>query len=174
MNFLRTISFLFAALFLPSCATVPKGIEPVSDFDLDGYLGKWYELARLDHRFERNLEEVTAVYSLREDGSIKVLNRGYSTTAKKWKEIEGKAYPAGGEREGFLRVSFFGPFYSGYIVFELDPRGHYAFVCGSNRSYLWLLARTPKVEDRVWQKFESRAKELGFDTGKLVRVRQGS
>lgn len=173
MNYLRIIPFLFATMLLAGCATVPKGIKPVSNFDLVGYLGKWYEIARLDHRFERNLEQVTADYSIREDGSIKVLNRGYSTTAGEWKEIEGKAYPAGEEGEGFLKVSFFGPFYGGYCVFELDPRGQYAFVSGPNRSYLWLLSRKPTVSKGVWQKFESRAEELGFDISKLVRVRHG-
>ena len=164
---------LFSVVLLAGCATVPKGIEPVSDFDLNGYLGKWYELARLDHRFERDLEQVTAEYSLREDGSIKVLNRAYSTVEKEWTEIEGKAYPAGADDEAFLKVSFFGPFYGGYCVFELDPCGQYAFVSGSNRSYLWLLSRTPTVSKDVWQKFESRAQELGFDTSELIRVRHG-
>ena len=168
------ISILISVVLLAGCATVPKGIDPVSDFDLDAYLGKWYEIGRLDHRFERNLEQVTADYSLREDGSIKVVNRGYSTSAKEWKEIEGKAYPAGDEGEGFLKVSFFGPFYGAYCVFELDPRGQYAFVAGSNRSYLWLLSRKPAVSKGVWQKFESRADELGFDTSNLVRVRHGN
>ena len=161
------------ASMLCACSSLPQGVEPVTDFDLDGYLGKWYELARLDHRFERDLEQVSADYSLRDDGSIKVLNRGYSTSSNEWKEIEGKAYPARGADEGFLKVSFFGPFYSGYCVFELDPEGQYAFVSGSNRSYLWFLARTPTVSNRVWQRFESRAEELGFDTSELVRVKQG-
>lgn len=157
--------------FLTGCASLPEGIEPVQDFDLDAYLGKWYEIARLDHRFERGLEEVTAEYSLQADGSIKVVNRAYSPKIKGWKDIEGKAYPARGGDEGFLKVSFFGPFYGGYCVFELDPKGQYAFVAGSNRSYLWLLARTPAVGDEVWRKFEAKAKALGFDLSELVRVR---
>jgi apolipoprotein D and lipocalin family protein len=162
-----------AAVFAGCTTTLPQGIEPVADFDLDGYLGKWYELARLDHRFERDLEQVSAKYSLREDGSIKVINRGYSTASNEWKEVEGKAYPARGADEGFLKVSFFGPLYGGYCVFELDPNGQHAFVSGSNRSYLWLLSRTPTVSEKVWRRFESRAAELGFDTNELIRVKHG-
>ena len=172
---LASLSSLGAALllWLSGCASLPEGIEPVADFDLDAYLGKWYELARLDHRFERDLQEVTAEYRLNQDGTIKVINRGYSTTSGEWKEIEGRASPARGADEGFLKVSFFGPFYGGYCVFELDPGGQYAFVAGSNRSYLWFLARTPNVDQRVWDRFEARAGALGFDTDKLIRVEHG-
>ncbi len=160
-----------ALLALFGCTSLPDGVEPVTKFDLEGYLGTWYEIARLDHRFERGLERVTAEYSLREDGSIKVVNRGYSASDREWKEIEGRAVPAGARDVGHLKVSFFGPFYAAYGIFELDPQGQYAFVCGANRNYLWLLARKPAVSDRVWKQFETRTRELGFDTSKLVRVK---
>lgn len=168
-RFLLTLFSSFTIL-ITGCVSLPDGVEPVSDFDLDSYLGEWYEVARLDHWFERDLQQVTAKYSLRENGSVKVLNRGYSTSSEKWKESEGKAYPVGDEDIGFLKVSFFGPFYGGYCIFELGPNGEYAFVSGSNRSYLWLLSRTPKVSDDVWRKFETRCEELEFDTSELIRV----
>lgn len=161
----------FLAVLLCGCTSLPEGVTPVADFDLDGYLGKWYEIARLDHSFERGLEQVTADYSLRKDGSVSVVNRGFSAPRQEWTEIEGRAIPVGDPKVGHLKVSFFGPFYSAYGIFELDPAGEYAFVAGANRNYLWLLARTPSVSDRVWRRFENRSRELGFDADKLIRVK---
>ena len=99
---------------------MPKDVKPVTDFELDRYLGQWYEIARFDHRFERNLEQVTADYSIKQDGTVRVANRGYSTKSNKWKNAIGKAKLAGDASEGFLDVSFFGPFYGPYVIFELD------------------------------------------------------
>ena len=160
------------SLLLGGCTSLPEGVEPVQDFDLNSDLGKWYEIARTDNRFERGMEQVTAEYSLRGDGGITVRNKGYLPETKEWKEIEGKAYPARNPDEGYLKVSFFGPFYAAYGIFELGPEGDYAFVSGHNRSYLWLLARTPTVARSVVERFEKRAVELGFETGNLVYVNQ--
>lgn len=91
----------------------------------------WYEIARLDHSFERGLEQVTAEYSLREGGGVQVKNRGFSNKKNKWSEAEGKAFFVGKASEGYLKVSFFGPFYGSYVVFELDKDNYqYAFVSG--------------------------------------------
>ena len=155
---------------LASCTGVPEGITPVQNFELNRYLGKWYEIARLDHSFERGLERVTAEYSMREDGGVRVVNRGYSPDKKAWSEIEGKAYLVGVPNVGHLKVSFFGPFYSSYVVFDLDPEYSYAFVSGNSTSYLWLLSRTPNVSDELLARFTTWAGELGFDTEKLVYV----
>lgn len=171
---LRTLAFSLALFSFGSCTSLPNGVEPVTNFDLQAYLGKWYEVARLDHRFERDLENVSAFYSLREDGSIKVLNRGYSTTKQKWQEIEGSALSVGAADVGHLKVSFFGPFYSSYCIFELDSGGQHAFVSGASRQYLWLLSRKPEVSPAVWSRFQARASELGFDTASLIRVQHGS
>ena len=162
---------LWITFLLSGCTTLPDGVEPVANFDLDGYLGKWYEIARLDHPFERGLEQVTAEYSLREDGRIAVVNRGYSTKDQRWQEIEGKALPARSADQGFLKVSFFGPFFSSYCIFELGLEGDYAFISGANDSYLWLLSRRPTVSRVVWERFERRSRELGFDTAELIRVK---
>ncbi len=164
---------VFLALLLSGCLGVPEGIRPVRGFDVNRYLGKWYEIARLDHSFERGLEQVTAEYSLRADGGVKVINRGFSGKKKRWRQAEGKAYFVGDRHTGYLKVSFFGPFYGSYVVFELDHRGYqYAFVAGPDRSYLWLLSRSPAVSRQVMNRFLHRARELGFDTGKLIYVRQ--
>jgi apolipoprotein D and lipocalin family protein len=158
---------------LAACTGLPSGVEPVQDFELNKYLGKWYEIARLDHRFERGLEQVSAEYTLRDDGGVRVVNKGYKTGAGEWTEIEGKAYFVGSEDKGHLKVSFFGPLYSSYIVFELDEEDYqYAFVSGNNTSYLWLLSRTPEVSDELLARFKTRAKDLGFDTEVLIYVPQ--
>jgi apolipoprotein D and lipocalin family protein len=158
---------------LAACTGIPPGVESVQEFELNKYLGKWYEIARLDHRFERGLDKVTAEYTLRDDGGVRVINKGYKTDAGEWSEIEGKAYFVGPENEGHLKVSFFGPLYSSYVVFELDREDYrYAFVSGNNTSYLWLLSRTPEVSDELLARFRTRAKELGFDTDALIYVRQ--
>ena len=126
---------------------MPENVEPVDEFEVDRYLGRWYEIARLDHSFEKGLSQVTATYSPRKDGGIKVINRGYSAEKQQWKEAEGKAYFVGSNDEAYLKVSFFGPFYGSYVVFELDKKDYqYAFSSGPDNDYLWLLARTPNVD----------------------------
>jgi apolipoprotein D and lipocalin family protein len=168
---MRLLLAVFTAFLVTGCLGYPEGVRPVDDFDLNSYLGKWYEIARLDHSFERGLSNVTAEYSLREDGGVKVVNRGFARAENRWKEAEGKAYFAGGNNEGYLKVSFFGPFYGSYVVFELDKEKYqYAFVAGYNQSYLWLLARTPAVNDGLIDRFVEKSRELGFATDDLIFV----
>lgn len=169
---MRKIGLGLMVLLVWGCLGVPQGVQPVNGFDLDRYLGTWYEIARLDHSFERGLDQVTATYSLREDGGIRVVNRGFESAENRWKEAVGKAVPAGAPGEGYLKVSFFGPFYGSYVIFELDQAYQYAFVCGPNPSYLWLLARTPTVSQSVTDAFVAQAKSLGFDTEALIFVNQ--
>jgi apolipoprotein D and lipocalin family protein len=158
-------------IVLTGCTGLPDDVHPVRDFDTSRYLGKWYEIARLDHTFERGLNNVTAEYSMRDDGGLKVLNKGYSIEDRKWKEIEGKAYFVNDQNTGHLKVSFFGPFYSSYVVFDLDKVNYqYAFVAGYNKSYLWLLSRSPTVSDEITERFIRKASELGFNTDGLIFV----
>jgi apolipoprotein D and lipocalin family protein len=159
------------ALLLAGCTGAPEGVEPVSGFELDRYLGTWYEIARLDHRFERGLSNVTATYSLRDDGGVKVINRGYDSAAKEWDEADGKAYFVGDKDIGQLKVSFFGPFYGGYNVIALDKDDYqYSMVAGPDRSYLWILSRTPELDDAILDTLLSKAGELGFPLGELIMV----
>jgi apolipoprotein D and lipocalin family protein len=161
-------------LFLAGCVRVPENVRPVSGFDLNRYLGTWYEIARLDHSFERGLTKVSAQYSLREGGGVRVLNRGYNAAKGEWKQAVGKARFVRSADEGFLKVSFFGPFYGSYVIVELDKENYsYALVCGPDRSYLWLLSRTPVMDAAVKARLTARASELGFDTEKLIFVEQG-
>lgn len=159
------------ALFITGCVGIPDNIKPVKSFELDRYLGKWYEIARLDHSFERGLSHVTADYTMRKDGGVKVLNRGYSAEKRSWKQAEGKAYFVENSNIGHLKVSFFGPFYGSYIVFDLDHENYqYSLVCGPNKSYLWILARKPMLNDDMKSSLIKKAADVGFDTSKLIFV----
>ena len=149
----------------------PKGIQPVAGFNLTAYLGIWHEIARLDHTFERGLEQVRAEYSLREDGTVRVLNTGYLPETEKWKSAEGRAQFTGATNVASLKVSFFGPFYGGYYVFALDPE-RYALVTSGTRDYLWLLAREKSLPANLKAELLATAKAAGFDTNALIWVKQ--
>ena len=132
-------------LLVSGCTSAPAGITPVQNFDLQGYLGTWYEIARLDHSFERGLSDVRADYALLPDGAISVRNSGYG--AEGWEVAEGHALPVGDPSMGHLKVSFFGPFYGAYVIFALDLDAGWALVSRPNRDF-WLLARArPPLEE---------------------------
>jgi apolipoprotein D and lipocalin family protein len=163
---------LTVTLSLAACKEKPEKIPPVKNFQAEKYLGTWYEIARLDNRFEKGLTQVTATYSLRDDGGIGVLNRGYSTQKNEWKESLGKAFFVEDKNTAYLKVYFFGPFYGSYIVFDLDENYQYSLVTGGDKSYFWLLARTPTIPGDVKAQLLEKAAALGFDTTKLVFVEQ--
>lgn len=170
---MRKLLLTIFLVFLAGCLGYPDTVTPVTGFDLSRYLGTWYEIARLDHSFEQGLERVTAEYALREDGGIRVINRGYDIRQDRWKTAEGKALFVESPDKGYLKVSFFGPFYGSYVVFELDQKDYrYAFVSGPDRSYLWLLARTPAVDAALLARFVETARQKGFDTEQLIYVNQ--
>jgi len=162
---------LWLALLITGCTGIPEQVKPVSNFTIQNYLGKWYEIARLDHSFERGLTRVTAEYSMREDGGLRVVNRGYSAKENRWKEAVGKAYFVKEPDLGYLKVSFFGPFYGSYVIFDLDQENYrYSLVCGPDKSYLWILSRTPVMENELKKRLVAKAAALGFDTSKLIYV----
>ena len=165
---LLPITLAFAIL-LTGCKTYekPQNVSPVENFRLSEYLGTWYEIVRLEHRFEKGMEAITATYSMREDGGVKVLNKGYKTAEKEWNEAEGKAYFVGENDIGFLKVSFFGPFYGSYIVMDTDYET-YTMISGPDLSYFWILSRTPTLDEKVLQRLLDKAKEAGFDTSVLI------
>ena len=165
---MKKLSIAFT-LFLIGCVGLPENVKPVDNFKLEKYLGKWYEIARLDHSFERDLTHVTADYSLRDDGGVIVLNRGFSVKNNSWKEAEGKAYFVNEPDQGYLKVSFFGPFYGSYIIFGLDHEHYqYSLVSGPDKSYLWILARKPILKDDIKNRLIEKAAASGFDTSKLI------
>jgi apolipoprotein D and lipocalin family protein len=170
---MRKWALLALMSLLAGCTSVPEGIEPVRGFDADRYLGTWYEIARLDHSFERGLSNVRAEYSRNEDGSIKVINRGYSEEKDEWQQADGRAVFVGDDSTGHLKVSFFGPFYASYVIFELEQDDYsYAYVTGYNREYLWFLSRTPEVSDDALEAFRERARAEGFNLDELIVVEQ--
>lgn len=170
-KFSRITGLLLAFALQSACVGLPEGTEAVEDFELDRYLGTWYEIARLDHRFERGLSNVTANYSMRDDGGVAVVNRGYKTDSNEWDDATGKAYFIGDTDIGQLKVSFFGPFYGGYNILELDKDGYqYALVAGPDRSYLWILARSPNLDRDILAGLVKTASDLDFPTDELIYV----
>jgi len=154
-----------------ACTGIPANVSAVDNFELNRYLGTWYEIARLDHSFERGLTRVTAQYRLRDDGGIDVVNRGFDSSGDRWKEAHGKGYFIDRSDSGRLKVSFFGPFYGAYNVIALDRKDYsYAMVCGPDRSYLWILTRDPRPAPGIVEKLVAQAKDLGFATEKLIYV----
>ncbi|MBS7564110.1 lipocalin family protein [Mucilaginibacter sp. Bleaf8] len=156
------------AVGMGSCVSIPKGAQAVKPFNKDQYLGKWYEIARMDFKFEKGLSNVTAQYDTQGNDAIKVTNRGYSAKENKWKESTGKAKPAGNADEGRLKVSFFGPFYAGYNVIAMDKDYQYALVAGNNLNYLWILSRQTTIPDAVKQAYLEKARNLGYEVDKLI------
>jgi apolipoprotein D and lipocalin family protein len=162
---------LLSLFCLSGCVGIPDGVEAIKGFDAQRYMGVWYEIARLDHSFERGLINVSATYSINKDGSVKVINRGFDSARKIWKEAEGKAYFIEGPDVGRLKVSFFGPFYGGYNIIELDKQDYsYVLICGNDRSYLWILARQPVLDEVIKTALVKKAKDLGFNTDELIYV----
>jgi apolipoprotein D and lipocalin family protein len=168
---MKKLFLIIMFLSLSGCLGMPKLVKPVESFELNNYLGTWYEIARLDHSFEEGLSQVTAEYKLGNDGGVSVTNKGFLSETGEWKEALGKAYFVNSETEGYLKVSFFGPFYGSYVVFELEREHYeYAFVSGPSNEYLWLLSRTPSVSPKIIEKFEKMSSDRGFDIDKIIYV----
>ncbi len=160
-----------AGVMLAGCTGVPEGVVPVTPFDISRYQGVWYEIQRLDHRFERGLTNVTANYSLRSDGKVSVVNRGFNSADCEWSEATGTAKFLGDESTASLAVTFFWPFAGGYHIFELDRDNYsYALVAGPSKEYLWLLARDPELDPALEARLIEDARALGFPVENLINV----
>ena len=166
------IAFLAVVCLLAvRCSNIPDGTTAITGFNKDRYLGTWYEIARFDSRFEKNLKNTTAAYSLNENGTIKVVNKGYNYVKNEWEQVTGKAKFRGDDTVAALKVSFFGPFYGGYNVIALDSDYQYALVAGGDLKYLWILSRTTTIPDDVKQQYLQIAKNIGYATNNLVWVK---
>ena len=173
MKFLRNVAlFAVTAALLLGCIGTPEGVKPVTPFELQLYLGQWHEIARLDHRFERGLTEVTANYSLREDGGVKVINRGFNAEDNEWQQAEGKAYFVGDSNTGALKVSFSGPFYGSYNVARLSDDYSMALVMGPSLDYAWLLSRSPTPAKAQCDAFMQTAIDLGIKPQSWIWLQQ--
>ena len=171
----KILIFVIVAL-LSACMGVPDNVKVVDNFVANQYLGTWYEIARLDQSFERGLEKISATYTAKDDGSIKVVNRGFQVAKNEWKEAVGKAYfvdptNANKTNTGKLKVSFFGPFYGAYNIIALDVNYQHVMICGPDKSYLWILSRTPQLAEPIKRDLIAKAKALGFATDKLIYVK---
>lgn len=158
--------------FLSGCTSIPRGLDPVEGFDVDRYLGTWYEIARLDHSFERGLTHVTATYTEREDGRIGVLNQGFNQKKDKWTSAEAVARFQGDPSVGSLTVTFRWPFSGGYHVVALDEDYQWAVVTGPTRKYFWILSREPVMDEAIIEKLVNKADEWGFPVEELIFVKQ--
>lgn len=161
-----TLSMLLRLLTGRSKLTVDNSV--ITDFDLNRFLGDWYETARFDHRFERGMQKTKAKYTLRKDGKVDVLNSG----VKNGKPSEAKGVAKLTGTPGLLRVSFWGPFFSDYRILLLDKDYQYALIGGSSDKYLWILSRTPQLTDEVKEKILAEARSRGYDTTGLIWVEQ--
>ncbi len=169
---MRKLIILLVTL-LTGCTGIPEGITAVDGFDVNRYMGTWYEVARLDHRFERGLENISATYALRDDGGVDVLNKGWDVKVGEWHEAQGKAYFVEQSDKGRLKVSFFGPFYGGYNIIALDKNTYsYSMIVGPDRSYFWILSRTKQLPEATLKALVEQAKSLGFATEELIYVAQ--
>ncbi|WP_026038709.1 lipocalin family protein [Myroides injenensis] len=160
----------FVVLILSSCQQITYKAKPIDNFDVNRYLGSWYEIARFDFKFEKDLNNTTATYSLNDDGTIKVINKGYNPFEKEWKTAEGKAKFIGSPKIGQLKVSFFGPFYSGYNILALDADYKYALVAGKNLKYLWILSREKTIPEDIKTEYLKIAEDAGYKTDKLLWI----
>ena len=149
-----------------------KHLSTVDAVELSRYVGKWYEIARLPNSFEKKLTCVTANYALKENGGIKVTNKGFNTEKQEWEEANGHAKVPDPENPGELRVSFFRPFYGDYYIIELDPNYEHVLVGSPSRKYLWILARNKSIKVEVYDDYLKTAKQLGFDTHNIHRTSQ--
>ena len=150
---------------------MPKNSKPVQNFDINKYLGTWYEIARFDFRFEKDLDNVMAQYSLNDKMNVNVINSGYNLKKDKWVSAKGLAKFRGDKNTATLKVSFFGPFYAGYNVIALDENYKYALVAGNNLKYLWILSREKSIPENIKEKYLKLAEEIGFDTSNLIWVK---
>ncbi len=145
-------------------------LPTVEKVDLNRYSGLWYEIARLPNSFEKGLECVTATYTLKPNGKVEVLNKGFSAKKGAFKSSKGRAWVPDGNFPGRLKVSFFWPFAGNYYIISLDPDYQYALVGDPSREYLWVLSRTNKLDEAIYAELLSTARTHGFATDQLLRV----
>ena len=167
---LQAVAIVASLGFLSSCSSIPKGVTAYKPFEKERYLGKWYEIARIDFKYEKDLNNTTAEYSINSDGTIKVNNQGYNTKTNEWQQAIGKAKFIGSDTIAMLKVSFFGPFYSGYNVLAIDDEYKYALIAGESTKYLWILSREVNIPEEIKNKYLKIAKEIGYNTDDLVWV----
>lgn len=171
-NLILITMIAFTLLAVTAAGSRKDELEVVPSVDLSRYVGQWYEIARLPNRFQKKCaDSVTANYTLRKDGSIQVVNRcrkasGEFTTAT------GKAKIVDKKTNAKLKVTFFWPFYGKYWILDLGPNYEYAVVGEPGRDYLWILSRTPQIDEALYQQLLAKMQARGFDTTRMIRTAQ--
>lgn len=168
---MKKIICFITGMLLFSCSE-QKFLKTVEKVDIEKYAGTWYEIARFENKFEKNLKCVTANYSLRADGGITVLNSGIDELTGEKKSAKGVAKVPDANYPGRLKVSFFRPFYGNYYIIELDKDYKYALVGEPGRKYLWILGREKSMDEEIYSKLLKTAQENGFDPALLVKISQ--
>ena len=169
---MRLLTIVCGVFLLTGFAKSTDHLAPVENFEVDRYLGQWYEIGRYTMRFERNLEAVTANYTKKDNGSVGVINRGFHILKNKWSEADGKAKFKGDTDQGYLRVSFFGPFYADYKIIALDPDYQWSIVTSGSYKYLWILSRSPLMDEELKNDLINKVKNFGFDPQQIHWVDQ--
>ena len=169
---IEAVLSLASLTFLSSCYSIPKNAKPVTNFNANKYLGTWYEIARFDYKFEKNLDNVAAQYSFKNNGDVKVFNTGFNFKTNEWKSATGIAKFKNNSSTAALKVTFFKPFYAGYNVVAIDNEYKYALVAGGSLKYLWILSREKNMPENVKEQYLKIAKEIGYDISKLIWVKQ--
>lgn len=177
LHHLVALSLLgLSILGLSACTVIDEPVDVVKPFELQQYLGTWYEIARLDHSFERGMTNVTAQYSIDGD-KVVVINKGFKQDQQQWDQAEGKAYFIDGDNKGLLKVSFFGPFYGAYQIHDIEQnsQGQYtdSLVIGPNNQYAWILSRSPILDPAIKQRFINKLAALSISEDNLIWVQQG-
>lgn len=170
MKWIIRILIIVIPLILIGCTTTKSSIPTVTKFEIDRYMGTWYEIARLDHSFERGLSDVSATYTLLDDGRVRVLNRGVKIKTGERTQIEGKARIRKGAGPAELSVTFFWPFSGAYRIIALEEDYSHAMVCSSGLGYLWILARSPQYDSAIYRKYIELAEKYGFKVEDLLIV----
>ena len=168
---MRILIPILSIIALSGCSTT-SDLKVVEDFDLKRYMGTWYEVARFNHRFEQGLSSVSATYSLNGNETVKVVNRGYNIDKQSWETIEGIAKPKENNGLGWLKVSFFRPFWASYKVLYIDDEYTKVLIGGPTYDYLWILVRDPALPEDQWTDLIDKARALGYDTDRLIHVNQ--
>lgn len=167
----RIVLLLTSVILLISCVKVPEWVTPVKNFQAKRFMGTWYEVARLDHKFEHGMNTVSSKFSMTSDGKITIRNEGYMVRMSEWRNAEASASFIEGDNVGLLKVAYMKPFYDPYVIFKIDPEYEWAFVCGKDRNHLWLLSRYEWVDDEVMEDFKRESRNLGFDLSELIEVK---
>ena len=169
----KYILIISSVLFILGCSDKVQNLKTVKSIDINKYLGKWYEIARYQHSFEKDCKNVTATYTLKEDGTIKVVNQCTNMKNNKTKKAIGSAYNID-ETNSKLKVSFFWPFYGNYWILDIDKNYSYSIIGEPSRTYFWILSREKHLDENIKQDILNKLSSYGYSEKLLIWTVQES